>query len=112
MPTCDVGDVVRLPFPYTDRPAFQYRPGLVVARFPDAGRHGLAWVVMITSAANEPWPGDVDVGPDFRQAGLPVPSVVRTRKITTVDLRDASRLGTLSKGAWAVVRRRLLSAFA
>lgn len=100
MPSCDVGDVVRLPFPYTDRPAFQYRPGLVIATFPDAGRHGLAWVLMITSAQNPPWDGDVDVGSSYRTAGLPVPSVVRTRKVTTVDLRDASRLGRLAAESW------------
>ncbi len=104
MPGCDVGDVVRLPFPYTDRPSFEYRPGLVVAEFRDAGRHGLAWVLMITSARNEPWVGDVDVGPDHRAAGLPAPSVVRTRKITTVDLRDAVRLGRLPEPIWDVVR--------
>ncbi|MDF1521308.1 MAG: type II toxin-antitoxin system PemK/MazF family toxin [Trueperaceae bacterium] len=111
MPSCDVGDVVRLPFPYTDRSTFQHRPGLVVATFPDAGRHGLAWVLMITSARNEPWSGDVDVGPAYRSAGLPAPSVVRTRKITTVDLRDATRLGRVPGEVWSEVRRHVADAF-
>jgi hypothetical protein len=31
----------------------------VVATFADAGRHGLAWVLMITSAQKPPWDGDV-----------------------------------------------------
>lgn len=101
-----------MPFPYTNRPAFQYRPGLVVATFAEAGRHGLAWVLMITSARNEPWVGDVDVGSAYRSAGLPAPSVVRTRKITTVDLRDAARLGSLPTDAWDEVRSVLRSVLA
>lgn len=78
-----------------------------MATFADAGRHGLAWVLMITSARNEPWVGDVDVGSAYRGAGLPAPSVVRTRKITTVDLRDAARLGRLPGDAWNEVRSAL-----
>jgi mRNA interferase MazF len=62
---------------------------------------------MITSARNEPWDGDVDVGPAHRSAGLPSPSVVRTRKITTVDLRDAHRLGRVPDAVWSQVRHHL-----
>ncbi|MFQ5347993.1 MAG: type II toxin-antitoxin system PemK/MazF family toxin, partial [Rhodothalassiaceae bacterium] len=54
----------------------------------------LLWVLMITSAENRGWPGDVDIS-DIAAAGLPVPSVVRTAKIATIEARDAARIGTL-----------------
>jgi mRNA interferase MazF len=86
-----VWDVVRVPFPYTDRPVLQRRPALVIAT-PTAD---LLWVIMITSAANRGWAGDVDVS-DLAGAGLPVPSLVRTAKIATIEARDALPLGTLA----------------
>ncbi len=61
MPPCDVWDLVKVPFPYTKRPVQQRRPALVVA-VPDVpGAPGLLWVLMVTSAGNRGWPGDVAV---------------------------------------------------
>ncbi len=94
MPTFDVWDVIKVPFPYTDRPVRQYRPALVVAAGDILESHGLLWVVMITSAANRGWPGDVAVS-DLSMASLPVASVIRTAKIATIEARDGERLGTL-----------------
>ena len=95
MPTFEPGDVIRVPFPYTDRAVRQSRPAVVVstARFQDL--HRLLWVVMVTSAKNRGWPDDVPVG-DLQLAGLPVPSIVRPAKIATIDAASASTLGRLS----------------
>jgi mRNA interferase MazF len=90
----DVWDVVKVPFPYTDRPVRQRRPALVVAAGEIEATHGLLWLVMITSAENRGWPGDVGIS-DLRAAGLPAPSIVRPVKIATVDARDPQRVGTL-----------------
>ena len=87
-------DVVKVPFPYTDRPVRQYRPGLVVTAEPAASRRGLLWVFMITSADNRGGDGDVAVS-DLATAGLPAPSVVRCAKIATIEARDAERIGSL-----------------
>ena len=92
----EVWDVVRVPFPYTDRPVRQQRPVLVVAIGEIDATHGLLWLVMITSAENRGWPDDVGIS-DLRAAGLPAPSIVRPVKIATVDPRDAQRLGTLPR---------------
>ncbi len=54
-------DVIKVPFPYTDRPVRQRRPALVVAAGELERSHGLLWVVMITSAENRSWPEDVGV---------------------------------------------------
>lgn len=94
MPTFRQGDVVKVPFPYTDRSTRQSRPALVVSGGGIEDAHGLLWVVMITSAENRGWPGDVAIG-DLAAAGLPVASLIRTAKIATIDAADASRLGRI-----------------
>jgi len=108
----EVWDIVRVPFPYTDRPVRQRRPALVVAAGEIEATHGLLWLVMITSAENRGWPDDAGIS-DFHAAGLPAPSIVRPAKIATVDARDAQRLGTLphaDREAVASGLRRILSA--
>jgi mRNA interferase MazF len=87
-PAIAVWDIVAVPFPYTDRPTRQRRPALVVRRL-DPG--GLLWVLMITSAENRGWTGDVAVA--GAATGLPVASLVRTAKIATVETTDARRIG-------------------
>ncbi|MBC8239877.1 MAG: type II toxin-antitoxin system PemK/MazF family toxin [Alphaproteobacteria bacterium] len=94
MPTFKIWDVIKVPFPYTDRPVRQRRPALVVAADSLQEAHGLLWVVMITSAENRGWAGDVEVS-DLAASGLPVPSVVRPTKIATIEARDAERIGSL-----------------
>ncbi|MDE0083806.1 MAG: type II toxin-antitoxin system PemK/MazF family toxin [Gammaproteobacteria bacterium] len=95
MRTFERGDVIKVPFPYTDRATRQSRPAVVVSTAQLQDLHGLLWVVMITSAANRGWPDDVPVA-DLRRAGLPVPSVIRSGKIATIDASDASKLGQIS----------------
>jgi mRNA interferase MazF len=90
----EVWDIVKVPFPSTDRPVRQRRPALVIAADETEATHGLIWLVMITSAENRDWPDDVPIS-DLHTAGLPAPSIVRPAKIATVDARDAQPLGTL-----------------
>jgi mRNA interferase MazF len=99
-------DVVRVPFPYTDRPVRQWRPAVVVAAGTLAASHGLLWVLMVTSAENRSWPEDVAIS-DVDIAGLPAPSVVRTAKIATIESGDAERIGTLPRGDRKKVAARL-----
>jgi mRNA interferase MazF len=95
MATFSQGDVVKVPFPYTDRSTRQARPALVVSLPSLEDAHGLVWVVMITSAENRGWPGDVAITA-LARAGLPAPSVIRPAKIATIDAADATKLGTIS----------------
>jgi mRNA interferase MazF len=55
-------DVVKVPFPYTDRPVRQYRPVLVVAAGSIQASHGLLWILMIASAENRRWADDCPRG--------------------------------------------------
>ena len=100
------GDVVKVPFPYTDRPTRQSRPALVVSSGGIEDEHGLLWVVMITSAENRGWAGDLEVA-NLAVAGLPVPSVIRTAKIATIEASDATKLGRIPASLVRKVASRL-----
>jgi len=94
MPIFETWDIVRVPFPYVERPVRQRRPALVIAAEDPKADHALLWLAMITSAANRGWRGDVAIS-DLSEAGLPVPSVVRPAKLATIEGRDVEPLGRL-----------------
>jgi mRNA interferase MazF len=103
------GDIIKVPFPYTNRPVFQRRPALVVARIAHERTPTLLWVLMVTSAENRGWPGDVEIT-DLPLAGLPVASVIRTAKIATIEEKDAEKLGKAGEMAWQKVKDYFLGA--
>ena len=112
MPGFEPWDVLKIPFPYHTRPAFEHRPVLVIAGGRLESAHGLLWVVMITSAGNASWPADVPIT-DLRSAGLPSPSVVRCAKIATIAASDAQKIGVLLRPAErAAVARNIAGAVA
>jgi mRNA interferase MazF len=93
MPGFEQGDVIRVPFPYTDRSTRQRRPALVVSRG-GLGENGrLLWVAMITSAENRAWPEDVPFGATYADAGLPAPSLIRPCKLATIESGHAEKIG-------------------
>jgi mRNA interferase MazF len=100
------GDVVRVPFPYTDRDTRQHRPALVVSAGATGEAGELLWVVMITSAENRSWRGDIPI-PGHEKTGLPAASVVRPFKIATIEARHAQRIGKLAKPALKAVMRQI-----
>lgn len=106
MPDFEAWDIIKVPFPYTDRPVRECRPAVVVAANSIQQEHGLLWVLMITSAANRGWRGDVAVS-DLQQAGLPAESVVRTAKIATIESKEAERIGRLPAPDRVSVARHL-----
>lgn len=109
MPTSEVGPgaIVRVPFPSANAETRQHRPALVVAKAGgDEEGPVLLWVLMITAAANRRWDGDVAI-PDAAAAALPIPSVVRTAKIATVDLARAEPRGRVADETLTGVRAEL-----
>ena len=100
------GDVVKVPFPYTDRSTRQSRPALVVSSRELEDVSGLLWVLMITSAENRGWPGDVPLN-NLADTGLPVASLIRTAKIATIEAIDAIKLGRVATTTLRKVRAQL-----
>jgi mRNA interferase MazF len=96
MPSFEQGDVIRVPFPYTDRSTRQRRPALVVSKggLGEDGR--LLWVAMITSAENRAWPEDVPFGDTYATAGLPAPSLIRPCKLATIESGHAEKIGRVN----------------
>jgi mRNA interferase MazF len=90
-------EVVRVPFPFTDRSATKARPALVLssaAAFNEpAGQSVLA---MITSAEMSARPLDVPVQ-DLMAAGLPAAPLVRMKLFTLDHQLIRGRLGRLAK---------------
>jgi len=101
LPACSPGDVVIVPFPFTDRDAAKRRPALVCSseHFNLEARHLV--LAMITTSTHTPWPGDVPIT-DIKSAGLPEASVVRW-KLFTLDasfvLRRAGKLSGRDRSA-------------
>jgi len=87
-------DVVRVPFPFTDRAATKNRPALVLSQslFNNAADHSV--LVMITSAVND-WPLDCAIQ-DIQAAGLPVASRIRFKLFTLDNRLIRGKIGALS----------------
>lgn len=105
--TFEAFDVVRVPFPFTDRETSKRRPALVLScRESFNAPIGHAVMAMITSSSNNTWPLDHNIL-DLLSAGLPAPSRVRL-KLFTLDLRLVlGKLGQLSADDAAVVKLHL-----
>jgi mRNA interferase MazF len=95
LPTFDPFTTIAVPFPYVERPVLKRRPALVVSRPRLARESGLLWVLMITSAGNVPWSGDIAID-DLPLAGLSKPSVIRPTKIATIESGVAQPLGRVT----------------
>ena len=106
MPIFERFSVVTVPFPYVEREARRRRPAVIVSGEELARSHGLAWVVMITSADNPPWPEDIAIV-DLTWAGLSKPSVIRPVKIATVEATRCDALGRLQAATAASVEEAL-----
>jgi mRNA interferase MazF len=90
------GDVVVVPFPYSDRFAEKRRPALVVSN-EKLGAEGVIWLIMITSARNSGGRFDQPIG-DLVRAGLTSPSIVRPTKIACLEpSRILRRSGALTE---------------
>jgi len=100
-----------VPFPFVELPRLQVRPALVVSAKPLGTTPPLAWSLMITSAANKGWPGDISLEDRFRECGLPSPSVIRTAKIGTVEIMEARAVGRLPDDIMEDVIARLRANF-
>ena len=100
-------DVVKVPFPFTDKVRVKKRPALILsANAPFNAPAGHSVLAMITSAKNAAWPLDVAVN-DLTAAGLPAPSVVRMKLFTLDHRLVLGKIGRLAAADEAAVTRAL-----
>lgn len=100
------GDIVVVPFPYSDRNAEKRRPALVVSNEKLAGL-GYFWIAMITTSRRNTLSGDVLLTADH-ETGLPQPSIARTAKIACIEPdRIIRRLGVVDNQIRRAVLNRI-----
>lgn len=87
-------DIVRVPFPFTDKQATKKRPALVLSRTGFNAACGHTVMAMITKRENEAWPQDYDVR-QWSQAGLRLPSRIRIKLFTIENSLIIDQLGKL-----------------
>ncbi len=101
-------DVVRVPFPFTDRTATKNRPALVLSDetvFNAPSGHSV--MAMITSASHTPWPLDCCIA-DQAAAGLPAPSMIRFKLFTLDHRLVRGTLGKLANSDVATVHTAIM----
>lgn len=113
--SCRRGDVVLVPFPFTDLSTTKQRPALVVS--PDAWNAAQSDVMLVALTSQmsvAPGAQDLVLAPtDVTAAGLPKPSRVRTTKLFTMHQGLLKRtLGHLPDSTTAAVLAQLRNFFA
>jgi mRNA-degrading endonuclease toxin of MazEF toxin-antitoxin module len=89
-------DVVLVPLPYTEKTASKLRPAVVVSSEDLLQATRLYFVAMVTNAEHAAWAGDVPVS-NLATAGLPIPSIIRSARLATIDEAAIIRsLGSLA----------------
>lgn len=101
------GDIIRIAYPYVERDRAAVRPALVLTVRPVGLQSSLIWAMMITSAENRGWPGDISLEEDHLAFGLPRPCVLRTAKTAALQFDNATLLGKLSREKLDEVRTLL-----
>lgn len=99
-------EVVAVPFRYVERPVVKRRPAVVVSTSALHETTDLVWVLMITSAENDGWAGDIPVQ-DLERAGLRTASVIRPSKIATIGAGDLKPIGHLDAATSNAVHEAL-----
>lgn len=101
------GDVIVVPFPFSDQAVRKVRPAVIVSSLQLEKKNGKYFVAMITSALHAAQHGDVNVS-DLQRAGLPAASLVRCSKLATIERSDIhKRVGTLPPSDQSQVQAQL-----
>lgn len=90
----DPWDIVRVPFPFTDKAAVKKRPALVLSKRSFNAAAGHTIMAMITKRDNSAGPQDYDVQ-QWAQAGLKLPSWIRMKIFTLENTLILDQLGVL-----------------
>ncbi len=106
------GQVVLLPFPFTDLSAAKLRPALILRK---ASREFDDWLVCMVSSQLHQMDEEMDEivnasDADYKSSGLKAPSVLRLSRLAVVDgALLVGSIGSISDGRLTRVRERLAS---
>ena len=108
------GEVVLIPFPFTDLTTTKQRPALVLS----SDSYNQSHPDVIAAAITSKIPGQLKADEflisesDLNTAGLPKPSIIRLGKVVTIDQRLIRRkLGQLSPDAIRKIKEIFLNQF-
>ncbi len=87
-------DIVKVPFPFTDKDTVKKRPALILSTSLYNKLHNHFILCMITSAKNSNWPEDLTIS-NLEKAGLTSPSVIRFKLFTLDERLILGKLGTI-----------------
>ena len=108
----NIYDIVLIPFPFADLSSTKKRPCIVISKFsPRAlGEHLI--VAMVTSKVdNLLFPYDIKLE-NYKEAGLPLPSIVRLSRIVTIEKKIViKKLGSISDADKKKVKREFKNLF-
>lgn len=93
---CEAGDVVVVPFPFSDIPVAKARPAVVISSETANADEGATVLAMVTTAAAGGRPGDQPIT-DLTAAGLKSTCVVRLKLFTLDNRLISRRIGKLSE---------------
>jgi len=108
--TFDIGDIVRVPFPFTDRTSHKRRPAIVLSTKPFNDSHMHLILAMITSAKNSSWPSDIVIT-DLASTGLQNASVIRFKIFTLDERLVLGKLGKISKKDGHALKKQMANVF-
>ena len=106
----DKGDIVLLPFPFTDLKTTKRRPGLVIS--PKVfNKSGDTTILFMTSnVATLPKEGDVLIK-QYQSAGLPKPTLVRMKFVTIANALILKKIGRLPAADMKRVKAQVMRFF-
>ncbi|MBN8221672.1 MAG: type II toxin-antitoxin system PemK/MazF family toxin [Spirochaetes bacterium] len=106
----DKGDIVLLPFPFTNLKTTKRRPGLVIS--PKVfNKSGDTTILFMTSnVATLPREGDVLIQ-KFKDAGLPKPTLVRMKFVTIANALILKKIGRLPATDMKRVKAQIMRFF-
>jgi len=107
------GDIVLVPFPFTDLTTEKLRPAVIISTEPQESDIVIAFISSIVPSGELPM-ADFPLAPnrpDFSQTGLKKASVFKMNKLLTIErTKIIRRLGKVSPGIQKELDRRLKEA--
>jgi mRNA interferase MazF len=93
--TYDQFDVIKVPFPFTDKNSSRQRPAVVISTKDYQINNNHCILAMITSARHSSWIDDIEIT-DLDLAGLDSPSIIRFKLVSLEENLVLAKLGKLA----------------